>query len=236
MSSMPRLFSLLVSFIFAIQFTLAAAAPPGGSPGHGNGGGSNEGKGGMTATLSSVKPKDWGESHVRRVLSAFAYGGLATDAQIETWAGTKPADAVSEILTFGPANTKLSPPDGWDDSDLHCHSLESLQAFWSSDDPGNAMRYDDRFRYATLSTNVPPRLNTTNLQRTRSKVISTRGCNPFLHKMGLFLTNYLASDRLPAVGTAAADQLVFCTTTDFGRQLRVNGDRGTVHGRGAIPP
>lgn len=30
----------------------------------------------------------------------------------------------------------------------------------------------------------------------------------------------------------AADQLLFCVTSDFGRQLRANGDRGTDHGRG----
>jgi uncharacterized protein (DUF1501 family) len=30
----------------------------------------------------------------------------------------------------------------------------------------------------------------------------------------------------------AADQLLFCLTSDFGRQLRANGDRGTDHGRG----
>ena len=55
------------------------------------------------------------------------------------------------------------------------------------------MRYDDRHRYATLNTAIPPRLKTSNLQRTWSKAISTRGCNPFLHKMGLYLTNYHAS-------------------------------------------
>ena len=37
---------------------------------------------------------------------------------------------------------------------------------------------------------------------------------------------------LPAVGTPAADQLTFCFTSDFGRQLRANGDNGTDHGRG----
>ena len=37
---------------------------------------------------------------------------------------------------------------------------------------------------------------------------------------------------LPASGAPVADQLMFCFTSDFGRQLRANGDRGTDHGRG----
>jgi uncharacterized protein (DUF1501 family) len=37
---------------------------------------------------------------------------------------------------------------------------------------------------------------------------------------------------LDGPGTNAADQLLFCVTSDFGRQLRANGDRGTDHGRG----
>ncbi len=37
---------------------------------------------------------------------------------------------------------------------------------------------------------------------------------------------------LPAVGPQAADQLTYCFTSDFGRQLKANGDNGTDHGRG----
>lgn len=37
---------------------------------------------------------------------------------------------------------------------------------------------------------------------------------------------------LPTTGAAAADRLSFAFTSDFGRQLRANGDRGTDHGRG----
>jgi len=141
--------------------------------------------------LSTVKRKNWNELYVRRVLNAFAYGGLATDAQIETWAGMKPKKAVAEILTFSSVNNKLSPPDGGDDTDMHCGTLAELQDFWSSDDPGNTMKYTDRYRYAVLSPSL--RLSTSNLVRTWTKAISTRGCNPFLHKMALYITNYHAS-------------------------------------------
>ncbi len=90
-------------------------------------------------------------------------------------------------------NNKLSPPEVGDDTDLHCGSLADLQAFWSSNEPGNVMNFADRYRYAVLNSNVTPSLSTGNLQRTWTKAISTRGCNSFLHKMALFLTNYHAS-------------------------------------------
>lgn len=178
-----RLGSLL-SILFCMSFIGSAyAAPP---PGVGN----NKGKG-KPAKLSTVKPRDWNESYVRRVLAAFAYGGLATDAQIETWGGMKPAQAVSEMLTFDVISSKLSPPEDGDDSSLNCGSLADLQVFWSSDNPRNLMKYSDRYRYAVL--NSSDRLSTSNLQRTWTKAISTRGCNPFLHKMALYITNYHAS-------------------------------------------
>ncbi|MBT8058175.1 MAG: DUF1800 domain-containing protein, partial [Gammaproteobacteria bacterium] len=135
------------------------------------------------------KSKDWDETHVRRVLRAFAYGGLTTDAQIENWAGMKPAQAIAQMLTFEVNNERLSPSE--DQNSAYCGSLADLQALWSSDDPDNRMTWPDRYRYDTLGGNL--QLSQTNLQRTWSKAVSTRGCNPFLHKMALFLTNYHAS-------------------------------------------
>ena len=169
---------LITSCLLMVTATAAMAAPPGGG-GKGNGG------------LDTIKSRDWGETPVRKILQAFAWGGLATDAQIEAWADMSPEAAVAEILTFDAVNPALSPPGASDDSSLHCGSLEALQAFWSSDDPGNLMKYADRYRYATL--NGAQDLSTANLQRTWTKAISTRGCNPFLYKMVLYLTNYHAS-------------------------------------------
>lgn len=180
-----RLISALTLLVFLGS---AMAAPP---DGNGNGNGNGNGGGGKTATLSTVKSKDWSEFHVRRVLAAFAYGGLATDAQIDTWSDMKPAQAVAEILTFDSINDKLSPPEADDLTSLHCDSLAGLQDFWSSNAAGNVMKYGDRYRYAVLSGS--DRLSTANLQRTWTKAISTRGCNPFLHKMALYITNYHAS-------------------------------------------
>ena len=170
-----------------ISGVVLAAPPPGkGKP-------PKDGGGGGATELSIVKSKDWNELYVRRVLNTFAYGGLATDAQIDTWGRMKPLQAVAEILTFAAVNNKLSPPDGGDDTDLHCGSLADLQGFWSSNEPGNVMNYSDRYRYAVLNSNATPSLSTGNLQRTWTKAISTRGCNSFLHKMALYLTNYHAS-------------------------------------------
>ncbi|NND45484.1 MAG: DUF1501 domain-containing protein [Xanthomonadales bacterium] len=37
---------------------------------------------------------------------------------------------------------------------------------------------------------------------------------------------------IPTAGAPANEQLTFCVSSDFGRQLRANGDKGTDHGRG----
>ena len=137
-------------------------------------------------TQRLVPLTSWGETEVRHVVATFAYKGLLTDGQIATWAAMAPAAAINEILTFGVNNEKLSPIV--DANATYCDSLFRLQDFWSSDDPSNIMRHDDRYRYAELSTNST--LSTSNLQRTWVKAINTRGCNPFLHKMALYFTNY----------------------------------------------
>jgi hypothetical protein len=183
MSNYSRLISQLILTVF-FSTAISAAPPPGkGKP--------DKGGTGSGTTLSIVKNKDWDASYVRRVMNTFAYGGLATDAQIQTWGNMKPVQAVAEILTFNKVNAQLAPPDPGDETDLHCGTLAELQDFWSSDQPGNVMKYTERYLYATLSNSLT--LSTNNLQRTWTKAISTRGCNPFLHKMALYITNYHAS-------------------------------------------
>jgi hypothetical protein len=175
---------LLVGSIIACLLVLPAPAALAAPPGPGGGGKGNGG-------LDTIKSRDWGETPVRKILLAFAWGGLTSDAQIGVWAEMSPEAAVAEMLTFDVVNPALSPPGAGDDSSLHCGSLEELQDFWSGNDPGNIMKYADRYRYATL--NNAQDLSTVNLQRTWTKAISTRGCNPFLYKMVLYLTNYHAS-------------------------------------------
>lgn len=136
-----------------------------------------------------VQKEEWSQGHVRRVLRAFAYGGLASEAQIDAWARMRPEKAVRQMLTFDVNNERLSPSE--DASAGHCGSLEALQKFWNSDDPDNPMRYSERRSFSELSGSG--RMSETAIQKTWTRAISTRGCNPFLHKMGLYLTNYHAS-------------------------------------------
>ena len=176
-NSWCRRFTVVLVLVFSCS---VLAAPP---PGKGKPGG-NEG-----AELNQLKKKDWGETAVRKVLHAFAYGGLASDEQIRRWATMNADQAVSEMLTFDINNELLSPSEGASGS--YCGSLAGLQAFWSSDESDNPMYLYERSAYATLGSNGD--LNNSNLQLTWVKAMSTRGCNPFLHKMALFLTNYHAS-------------------------------------------
>lgn len=180
MSVRFHVFRIFTALIFLCGTSAAVSAPPADK---GNKGG------GKAVTLSTVKNRNWDEAHVRRVLRAFAYGGLATDGQIESWAGMKPAQAIVQMLTFDVNNERLSPSE--DANASRCDSLAEMQDFWSSDHADNPMTWPDRYRYATLGNNL--RLSQSNLQRTWTKAITTRGCNPFLHKMALFLTNYHAS-------------------------------------------
>jgi hypothetical protein len=161
--------------------TLAGKPTDKGKPPKGDGGGGGG--------LSSVSKKNWDETHVRRVLRAFAYGGHATESQINTWAGMHGSDAVAEILTFDFNNERLSPTE--DATADYCHSLVALQDFWGSDDPDNPLRWDDRIRYSHLYTGTD--LRDENYQRTYTLAVSTRGCNPFLYKMAFYLSNYHGS-------------------------------------------
>lgn len=139
----------------------------------------------------SVKQRHWDESHVRKVLQAFAYGGHTSDAQIASWARMKPASAIKQMLTFDYVNTLLSPTQ--DASAEHAESLEALQAFWSGDDTRNPQRWDKRRHFPALSTDangVTSSLSSSNLQRTWAQALNTRGINPFLHKTALYLSNY----------------------------------------------
>ena len=189
MSKYTRQFSLLFITLIFTTATMAAKPEDKGKPGGGGGG--------KTSTFNTVNSKHWNEAYVRRVLNIFAFGGLATDAQIEAWGDMSPTQAVSEILTFNKVNEKLSPSEADDDNSLHCGTLAELQAYWSDlDNPRNIMKYTDRRFYGALYENpntLTRTLNTNNLQRTWTKAISTRGCNPFLHKTALYITNYHAS-------------------------------------------
>lgn len=129
----------------------------------------------------------WTETSVRKVLQVFAYGGHATDSQVTTWAGIAPSDAIKQMLTFDEVNPLLSPSE--DTTAVKGGTLESLQAYWSSNDTDNPVREDLRSRFPTLGT-TSQKLSASNLQHTWVASINRRGLNPFRQKVGLFLTNY----------------------------------------------
>lgn len=153
------------------------------------------------ADLGSIPQSEWTETSVRKVLHAFAYAGLTTDAQIAMWASMTPEAAIVEMLTFTYNNERLSPSE--DASSANASSLESMQNFWGGSDVTNPMRWDKQRFYPTLTTAVDgttTNFNTGNLQRTWTQAVSTRGINPFLHKMSFFLTNYHMSIRANLAG------------------------------------
>jgi len=196
MPALSRLISLVVSLIFIFPVSVAfAAAPDKCSPWpsckDGGGGDPGGGGGGKAVTLSTVKSKDWDEAYVRRVLRAFAYGGFPSDQQVTAWAGMKPAEAIVQMLTFDPLNNLLSPSDGPGTVSEHCGTLQEYQEFISSDDALNPTTWEDRYRYDLINQNVDQ--STGALQYAWTRAVSTRGCNQFLLKTALYLTNYHAS-------------------------------------------
>ncbi len=140
--------------------------------------------------FQAVTDREWNQTAVRKVLHAFAYGGFATDHQIRIWARMAPELAIEEMLTFDPINQKLSPPDG--SNAFRGTSLTELQEYWESDAPANPVLPDRRRFYATVypRNDGRMRLRNPNLQTVWLQAVNTRGLNPFLHKVGLYLTNY----------------------------------------------
>jgi len=145
-----------------------------------------------------VQRSDWNASSVRRVLQAFAFGGHATDAQLERWAKMRPETAVVQMLNFRAVNKRLSAPDGGEAA-FQCTSLAELQQLWGSDDPANPVRQFDRSFYRMLNEDLE-QLSPVGLYLTWPRAMHTRGCNLFLHKVAFYLTNYHASIHVQNAG------------------------------------
>ena len=142
--------------------------------------------------LQGLTNEQWGTQEVSRVLQAFAFGGQATDAQIEAWAAMPPTAAIGQMLTFAPVNLQLSPQGVNDPSTQYCNSLEKLQEFWGSDDPQNPMRVLNRPWHQTLD-DEEELVDPVKLFVTWSRLVHTPGCNTFVHKLAFYFTNYHAS-------------------------------------------
>lgn len=142
--------------------------------------------------LKPVKQEDWTRLHVQRVLQAFAYGGQASEQQLDQWASMAPGKAIQQILNFKPVNTRLSPHGKGQPWQWRCRSLLEMQELWSSDKPNNPLRADSRPYYATLDVNQA-NVSLFHLALAWSRAVHTPGCNGFIHKTALYLTNYHAA-------------------------------------------
>jgi len=125
-----------------------------------------------------VSDELWDETAVRKVLYTFAYGGHATDEQIRTWAAMPPERAIVQMLTLEPKNALLSPSRY---NLPNTTSLERLAKFWNKTSYVKA-KNRDRFTTTPTSWGTP----------TASWMMAVfhRGLNPFVHRIGLWETNY----------------------------------------------
>jgi len=130
-------------------------------------------------SFTPVDGSTWDRLAVRKVLEAFAYGGHATDAQITAWADMPPEHAIVQMLTFDAKNPLLSPSDSILPDTT---SLETLSRFWSSDSSDNFISAEDREHFEVTRWNIPA--------TSWALATMTRGLNPFLHRIGLWETNY----------------------------------------------
>ena len=144
-----------------------------------------------TATgFTTVSDEEWDETAVRKVLQTFALGAQTTDEQIDEWAAMSPEAAIGQMLTFDHHNTRLSPvgPTDTDELDQRDGTLNGLSAFWTSNDPANGVPGERRESFEI----------TNDLSQLWAKAATSRGLNPFRHRMGMWETNYHLSVNLDA--------------------------------------
>lgn len=138
----------------------------------------------MALGFDSVDDAAWDQTAVRKVLHTFAYGGHASDAQIQTWAGMAPAAAIVEMLTFEEHNLKLSEPVAGDRDKLYTRrgTIGGLAEFLSSDSPDNGIPEGGRDFFNKGAPQMVP--------RTWELAVAARGLNPFRQKVGFWETNH----------------------------------------------
>jgi len=126
-----------------------------------------------------VSDAQWDETAVRKVLDTFALGGHATDIQIKTWADMPPKFAIVQMLTFDAQNPLLSPIEN---NIPQSYSIETLLDFFYGDSAENFIDEKQRKYYDSDSWNSP--------SNGWLLTLMVRGLNPFMHRVGLWETNY----------------------------------------------
>ncbi len=167
----------------------------------------------LTANLSPLET--WTETAVRKVLHTFAYGGFASDAQIQTWAAMKPREAVKEILDLNPVHAKFSPADSSDalaslpfditqgqESLSIDGGLQGLSQFWSSAESNNPIASDAQENYSLEHHN--------GAEGVWRQATNLRGLNPVRQRLGFWETNYHFAVNLDAdVGITNAQMAAY---------------------------
>lgn len=127
----------------------------------------------------------WDATAVRQVLRVFAFGSHASDAQIHAWADMEPLGAIRQILVVTPNHDLLSPPDPLDDIANRAETLESMRAYWASDDPSNLIppAFRDLFDDSLAPSFIAAELSW-------AIAVTKYGVNPVRHRIGLYETNY----------------------------------------------
>lgn len=143
----------------------------------------------LTTELETLN--SWSETAVRKVLHAFAYGGFASDTQIQQWADMAPSAAIQQMLTANVQNERLSPSVSDDASNVGEGTLKSMSTLWS--DKENSDNPIDSQTQTAYSLDKRDGAETTWRQLT-----NLRGFNPVRQRLGLWETNYHLSVNLDA--------------------------------------
>jgi len=142
----------------------------------------------LSAELETLA--SWDETAVRKVLHNFAYGGFASDAQIQTWAAMQPSVAIQEILTLDDKHALLSPPEPDDALNDSVGSLKDLSVLWSANASNNPINPEIRDNY-----NFEYRNGAETVWR---QAVNLRGLNPVRQHLSFWETNYHLSVNLDA--------------------------------------
>ena len=134
--------------------------------------------------LRSLTRDAWDDAAVRKVLNVFAFGGHATDTQIQSWATQYPADAIKEMLNFDKHNLKLSPiieGESYADTTTQHGTLEGFSDFLSNSSSNLPIPIASRAQFKDTSFNF---------DHSFALMATVRGLNPFRQRIGYWETNY----------------------------------------------
>ncbi len=153
----------------------------------------------VAAGFQTVPATSWDRAAVERVLHVFAYGGRVTNLQIQKWVALGPTRAIQQILTLQPNNPYLAPRQ--DNINQSINSLEELRSLFSSDSPENPMCPEKRTIFNTYHQYGGEAWYSKHaVQHAWLSAAHLRGGNPFRHKVGFWLTNYLMATSIERTG------------------------------------